>query len=488
MRRRTGFGFKLAVAFAAVAALTAALAAVFLTVTWQRQFTSYVREGLQARADDAATVMGSFYAETGGWDALRFVDLSHVGLVMSGMHIRLLDRQDKLIAETIGLPGGHVAVQTRPTDEELAEMEQGLVAVAPVVVDGVKVGEVRVGSISPGGLLTARDLQFRQASLVGLLIAAVLAVASATVAGVLFARTLTRPVNRVTEVAARLRSGERDARTGMVGTDAVSQLGLTVDEMADAIEADREFERRLTADVAHELRTPLQAIQATVEAMQDGVLPADPERLGVVREETVRLARLTNSILELARLERGNVAFEMRPIDPAAPVRTAVEAHRALIESCDLELVVQVQDGLTIDGDIDRLTQAVGNLLANAARYTPPSGRITVSLTSRADEAVISVADTGIGIAEEDLPRVFARFWRADPARERAKGGVGIGLAVVKEIVERHDGHVAVHSVEGAGSTFTIALPLASGVIPPRWPVERRGVQRRPAGSRASLF
>ena len=196
---------------------------------------------------------------------------------------------------------------------------------------GRQVGTVRVRSIGTAPVLTERDSQFRSGSLVALPVAAVVGGAFASAGGLWYANRLVRPINEITATAQALRSGNADARTGLEGDDEIGFLGRTFDEMADSIEADREMERRLTADVAHELRTPLQAIQATVEAMQDGVLPADEEHLGIVRDETVRLGRLADAILELTRLERGSVPFTIKRIDLAEPVRTAVETHAAAL-------------------------------------------------------------------------------------------------------------------------------------------------------------
>jgi signal transduction histidine kinase len=247
----------------------------------------------------------------------------------------------------------------------------------------------------------------------------------------------------------------------MSGEDAVGGLGRTLDEMAAAIEAEREFERRLTADVAHELRTPLQAIQATVEAMQDGVLPADGEHLGVVRNETVRMGRLADSILELSRLENRSLPFRLAPIDASLPLSRAVEAHRALLESLDLTVVTDIHEGATVSADSDRLTQAFSNLLSNAARYTPEGGTVTVALQAGPKQAVMTVSDTGIGIPEDQREHIFTRFWRSDAARERSRSGFGIGLAVVREIVEQHGGTVSFRSNDpGPGTTFEVRLPL----------------------------
>jgi len=337
---------------------------------------------------------------------------------------------------------------------------QGTIVTSPIMVMSQQVGTVRVWAYGPGAMLTERDMRFKRGSLLGLALAAIVAIIAASVAGRAYSRRLVRPLEAITATAQALKAGDEDARTGMAPDDEIGFLGHVFDEMADSIEADREMERRLTADVAHELRTPLQAIQATVEAMQDGVLPADEEHLGVVRDETVRLARLTNGILELTRLERRAVPFECNRIDLAAPVRAAVDAHEALIETCEITLTSHFAEGIFTCVDSDRMQQAVGNLLSNAARYTPAGGSVDVTVRREAGAGVIEVEDNGIGIAEEDRDNVFARFWRADDARATTMGGLGIGLAVTKEIIERHKGTIDVTAREGGGTRFTIRIPL----------------------------
>ncbi len=449
---------RLAVAFAAVALLTAGLSALILSFVWQQQFDRYVREGLQNTATGAATMLASYYERDGGWTIDAFAQLPRFG-IMAGLGLHVLDDEGYIVYDDSLMGGLAHGMIGRIPAASASPMEP--VVSAPVVVQSEIVGIVRVWPLSPEGLLTETDVRFQKASLAGLATAGLIAVGFASFAGFVFAAGLVRPIDRITEAAEALRAGDQDARTGVWGDDAIGLLGKTFDDMADAIEADREMERRLTADVAHELRTPLQAIQATVEAMQDGVLPADEEQLGVVRDETVRLARLADGILELTRLERGTVPMRHEPVDIAATVRSAVDAHRAFIEVCGLDLRVRLTDGITVMGDADRIVQAVGNLLSNAARYTPAGGHVEVTLSREADGAVIHVSDTGIGIADENIRRVFSRFWREDAARDRATGGLGIGLAIVKEIVERHGGSVGVARRPQGGTIFTLRLPIA---------------------------
>ena len=463
--RRIGIGGQLGLGFASVAAFTALLVALVLAVTWQGLFQSYVQQRVQSSATNFAQVAGSAFHTYGRWDSSGLEWLAETARA-NGLRAQVLDVSGQVLVDSAALETGGPGLPGLPEDESAAATSAAApmaepVVRAPVYVGTVNVGAVRVASLSPGSLLSASDLQFSSASTAGLALAAALAVALATAAGILYSRVFARPINRVTKTADALRAGDLDARTGMGGDDAIGMLGSTLDEMAASIEAEREFERRLTADVAHELRTPLQAIQATVEAMQDGVLPADGEHLGVVRNETVRLGRLADSILELSRLENRSVPIRRDAIDPALPLTRAVESHRALLESLELTMATSIEEGATVNADIDLLTQAFGNLLSNAARYTPEGGTVTVALRIEGRQAVASIKDTGIGIPEDQRDRIFTRFFRSDAARERSRSGFGIGLAVVREIVEQQGGTVGFTANEpGPGTTFEVRLPL----------------------------
>jgi signal transduction histidine kinase len=434
-----------------------------MSVTWQNVFDSYVRERVQANASSFAKMASDAFVTPGSWNSHDLLVLTAIAR-SNRMRAQVIDAHGFVVADSYyltgepPLPGAPGEIQpSSPTTSGLAPMSAPVVT-APVYVGSIQVGTLRLASASPGSLLTDTDLQFRDASFEGLGLAAALAVALATAGGFFYSRVFAHPIERVTRTAAAIRAGELDARTGMSGEDPVGLLGRTLDEMAASIQAEREFERRLTADVAHELRTPLQAIQATVEAIQDGVLPA--ENLGVVRDETVRLGRLAESILELSRLENRSVRFKMAPIDPAVPLTRAVDSHRALFESLELTLVSEVAEGSTVSADLDRLTQAFGNLLSNAARYTPAGGTVTVRLAVEPKQVVVSVRDSGIGIPEEQRDRVFTRFWRSDAARERSRSGFGVGLAMVREIVDQHGGSVSFSSNEPEpGTTFEVRLP-----------------------------
>lgn len=294
-----------------------------------------------------------------------------------------------------------------------------------------------------------------------MLIAAIISVLLAVMVGAYFASDLIAPIQRISKTAQAIKEGDYSARTELRGDDEIGQLCETFDDMADVLERDRELERQLIGDVAHELRTPLMAVQATVEAIQDGVFPADETRLSTISSETQRLSRLVGALLSLNRLENGTVVAKVVPMNLSDCLADLALNHQALIESAELSFDAQIDPEVRIRGDRDLISRAVANLFSNAVRYTPEGGSVTLVVTRDRGDACISVRDTGMGISQEDQSKVFSRFWRADAARNRSSGGLGVGLAMVKEVVDQHHGRVLLESELGVGSTFTIRIPLA---------------------------
>ena len=453
---RFSYTARLMGAFVLTAVMTAAIAASILAVVWENQFQSYTRENMENLATKTANQISKEYRDGGGFTADVYNTVSEVTTLSPDIAVQILDASGNVVYTdaqdentTAGADSTVVSLSPSPTQ----------IASAPITVDGANVGTVRVWAFQSNALLTQNDIQFRSDSYKALLIATIIAVFLAAIVGLLIAKGMLIPVKRITNTAKKVRDGDLKARTEMVGGDEVSQLGETFDEMADSIERDRELERKLTTDVAHELRTPLMGIQATTEAIIDGVFEPDDERLNAINSETMRLKRLVEALLNLSRLESGAEPFNEERIDLVELMHSLVMSHEALLEAAELTLVFEADDSVIVDGDPDMLRQATANLISNAVRYNKPGGTVTLSVHARGDMAAIAVSDTGIGIAEEDQERVFSRFWRADAGRNRASGGLGVGLAVVKELVDYHNGRIEVESEVGVGTTFTILIP-----------------------------
>ncbi len=245
-------------------------------------------------------------------------------------------------------------------------------------------------------------------------------------------------------------------RTG----DEIGRLGRAFNTMADALDQAETLRRHMVADIAHELRTPLSLVQGSLEAILDGMYELNLENVDSVHEETLVLTRLVNDLRDLALAEAGQLRLEEEDVDMTDLITRSAERFRAQAAEQEVSLATDLPTDLpTIRGDRQRISQVLINLLSNALRYTPAGGQVVVAAKLESAKLLISVADTGKGIASEDLPYVFERFYRADKSRARTSGGSGLGLAISRQIVKAHGGRIWAESQVGLGSTFTFTLP-----------------------------
>jgi signal transduction histidine kinase len=244
--------------------------------------------------------------------------------------------------------------------------------------------------------------------------------------------------------------------------DEVGQLAQAFNRMSDELEHVERSRRDLVANVSHELKTPIAAIRAHLENLLDGVERPDPATLQVMLEQSDRLTRLVDQLLDLSELESGDVPLRREPFELGPVVSQVLSEIEVAGGTGGVELRDELAAGLPpVDADAERIHQVLFNLVDNAVRFTPPGGAVTVR-AERHDAAVrIEVVDTGVGIAPEHLPRLFERFYRVDQARSRGAGGTGIGLAIARSVVEAHGGQLRAESELGRGSTFTFELPAA---------------------------
>ena len=297
-----------------------------------------------------------------------------------------------------------------------------------------------------------------------------LAALAAVALGLLFARQIAGPVRSLTTAARRLGAGDLDQRVPVHGRrNELGELAEAFNSMAEAVGRQEMLRRQMAADIAHELRTPLAVIQANLEAMLDGVRPLSAEEVADVHRETRLLSRLVTDLRDISLAETGQLPLRKELTDLSALVRTSVARFSSQAEEKGVRLDVEAADGeLSADVDPDRIAQVLGNLLDNALRHAPAGGEVVVRLQpgTQRDEVRVTVRDTGSGIPEEHLPNIFERFYRADRARTRTDGGSGIGLAVVRQLIEAHGGRVWAESQPGKGATFGFVLPTAKPDAP----------------------
>jgi len=292
------------------------------------------------------------------------------------------------------------------------------------------------------------------------LIAAVVSSISVCVVSFLISLMIRHPLERMESVVRRFAAGELDVRMPTSKIPEINRLGVSFNHMAVSLQDIEQRRQELTSDLAHELRTPVTVIHGYLEMLDDSVTELTPEINRQLLQETGRLQRLINNLLELSKVEAGYLPLNLQSCPPQPLLEEVL--HIFAIESrkvnCDLNLKLSANLP-SIYADPDRFKQILINLVSNAITYSP-DGSVTIWVSADVAHLWIDIIDTGIGIAPDDVPRVFDRFWRADRSRNLKTGGSGIGLAIVERLVELQGGMIEVKSELGRGSTFRFSMPL----------------------------
>ncbi|MER5663764.1 sensor histidine kinase [Streptomyces mirabilis] len=352
--------------------------------------------------------------------------------------------------------GGHPTAMEAKGNECLAEArrEQLDPDVAPVAELFLGTGDSALPHFDMSNANKAKIV-----GVTGLVLALTVAVTA------LVATRLVRPLRALTQAAQQ--PLEQHVRVPVTTRDETGILAVAFNELTERRERMEAQRKAMVSDIAHELRTPLTNIRGWLEVTRDGIVDPDPELLASLHEEAVLLQRVIDDLQDLAAADAGTLALHCEPVRAEELLAQVAAAHRVGAEAAGIGLRTGT-DGTSaptgsgtawIDADPVRMRQALGNLVSNAIRHTPDGGTITLSAREEEDQVVLAVADTGSGIATEDLPSVFDRFWRAEKSRSRRTGGSGLGLSIVRQLVAAHGGTVAVASELGAGSVFTLRLP-----------------------------
>ncbi|WIY06599.1 HAMP domain-containing sensor histidine kinase [Amycolatopsis mongoliensis] len=447
--------WRLLLAFVLVALSSVLVLTAAALLGTDRGLAAAERADRQQAAEQVAAAAGAAYAEAGSWAGAR---LDAATALAAGAGARLVVRDAggaPVTGRGHGMPG-----MGNPMAGALGA---GRVD-APVVVAGVTVGSVQL-AFGTSTASAAKDVAWGWIAL-----AAAVALLLAATASWFVSRRIAAPLVRLTTTAKHIAAGDRSARARLRAPGELGELAEAFDHMADQVTRADRARRNLTADVAHELRTPLATLQAGLEELRDGLEPPDVERLTSLHDQALRLGRVVQDLADLTAAEDAAISLHLADLDLGSLAGEVVTAHSARLRAAGLDVRTELTGPIPVRADPDRLHQAVGNLLGNAARYARPGDSVTVRTHSAGGTPTIEVSDTGPGIPADELPHVFERLWRGRAGTSVA--GAGIGLAVVREIVTAHGGTVTATSGPGGGSTFTITLPPGSG-------------QERVAGSRA---
>ena len=321
----------------------------------------------------------------------------------------------------------------------------------------------RFGNGQGSGMMADLFLGFRAGVFEALAWAAGAAVVVAVLISLFFSRRILRPLQGMMQASQRIADGHYDERVTTEDVDELGQLATRFNQMAEKLEQVEAMRRQLIGDVSHELRTPLTAIKGSMEGLMDGILPATDETFQQIHQEADRLNRLVDDLQELSRVEAGAYEMDLRPTQIAPLMETLAKRFHQQFEAKRVKLNLSLPADLPpVLADEHRILQVMTNLTGNALQYTPEGGMVTVSAVRKNGSVLISVRDTGAGIAPEHLSHLFDRFYRVDKSRSRAAGGgSGIGLTIAKFLIEAHRGVINVESEGiGKGSVFSFTLPV----------------------------
>jgi signal transduction histidine kinase len=444
---------KLILAFLAVVLVAVALVAVIASQTTAKEFTNFIFDQYE---EGFISQLEEYYRSHGDWAGVD-AEVSFPGRITLEGHIPApRERGGITITDETGrvvIAGPGYQIGDTVSHAEFADAD-------PIAVGGQTVGwilsmrmEFRRGPSE--ALFLDRINQTLIFSAIGALFVALFL-------GIFLARTLTRPLRELTAATRAVAEGDLGLTVPVRSRDELGELTSSFNRMSEELDRSTSIRRQMTADIAHELRTPISIILGHADAVHDRVLSPTEETFDIIRDEACRLERMVEDLRTLSRADAGELTLTRRPISPNTLLEEAAAAYHPLALERGINVCsVLASDLPDVYVDPDRMAQVLGNLLSNALRYTARGGNVTLTASLLEHDVEIRIQDTGPGIGTEDIQHVFDRFYRGDKSRQRDSGGSGLGLAIAKSIVENHGGRIWAESSDDSGTTFCITLPIS---------------------------
>ncbi len=448
--KSTSIRTKFILAFVAVGLVAIALVGVFTSFVSNQQFESLVQDRM---ITDLSKIVISYYETYGTVLGIEnyFTSNSVAIFTDNAKPVRVdiilaLPNQRILLGNEKYPPGTELSNSVIRNADEIIYEEK---VIAYILIE------------DPPFLPNSEETRYIERTNRALVYASLIAIGLAVILGLIFTQTLLKPLSSLNDAMNRMKRGELEQ---VVHNESKDELGEVIEgfnQMSSALAASNARRDQMTADIAHELRSPLTVINGYLEAMQDGSLAPTPARLGIIQQEVSQLNRLVTDLRTLALADAGQLEINKAEIDLQTLFHHLSNAHALQAKSKNIELSFEKSQSLDkIFADEGRILQVLSNLITNAIRHTNEDGKITVSGELLNNEAMIQVSDSGEGIPESELDYLFNRFYRVDPSRQSTSGESGLGLSIVKALVEAHGGRVSVQSEVGIGTTFTFTLPI----------------------------
>ena len=438
---------KMVLAFLGIGLISIAL--IVLLIRWNTN-TEFSRFVTNRRGEELIETLQSYYRANGSWQGIREV-MSGTAQAPENGPIRdpfftLANENGHVISPG---PGFRFGEQVPPAD-----LARGL----SIEVDGEIVGTLVLGRIP--FQRNPREEEFIQRTNLMLAYSAVGASIVALLIGIFLSRTLTRPIRELTEATQAVAGGNLGSQVSVRSKDEMGELAASFNKMSADLEHSTNARKQMTADIAHELRTPLSLIIGHAEAVHDGVLPPSRENFEIIREEALRLEHLVDDLRTLSLADAGELSINLQVMSPQKLLSDLQATYQHIAGQNNVKISLDTASEIPmLNIDPGRMTQVLTNILDNALRHTPAGGQINLAAKSVQDGVELSIQDSGPGIQSGDVNYIFERFYRADKSRTRDDGGSGLGLAIAKSIVQAHGGQIWAESASGQGLTVNIKLP-----------------------------
>ncbi len=453
---------KLSISYVAVALICIILISIFTTLFVYKHFEEYVKQNTEQKNREIVTTLSGQYMGNGKWNT-KVIETIGVSSMENGIILKVKDINGNIIwdakTHNNGMCQRIIEHMSNNASRIPGRGKSGYTEVPYTINYNLnKVGTVEIGTYGDN-YLNEHDIAFIN-DLYNLLWAVgIFSLILSLLFGTVMSKRLVSPIARVINTTKAISKGfYSDRIKEKSNTREINQLTVTINDLAENMEKQEILRKRLTGDVAHELRTPLATLQSHLEAMMDGIWPADSERLKSCHEEIVRISKMVGDLEKLARYESENFVLNMDTFDITELAKRQIHNFENEFLSKGLELKLTGAD-CRVYADKDKMSQVLVNLLSNALKYTPEGGMVVINIQYNDVNTEISVTDNGPGIPGEDLPYIFERFYRADKSRNKLTGGSGIGLTICKSIVLAHGGSIYVQSNIGKGTKFTFTIP-----------------------------
>jgi two-component system sensor histidine kinase BaeS len=458
---------RLSLSYILVALIGVALIGALANFLLEQQFRKYIRENQERVNLRTVAAISRQYSVIGQWGNMA-IDQIGMSALEQGLILRIQDNTNRVIWDAMlhnnGMCRQMIVHMARNMQSRYPNFKGGYTERSYNLMHNFKkVGSVRIGYYGPF-FFTDNDLAFINTLNRLLFGVAVLALIMALIVGAVTAKRISSPIAQVIGAAQLIADGDYEVKSHPPSNiREINQLNAAIIELAATLKKQEMLRKQLTADVAHELRTPLATLQSYLEAMIDGIWDPDRQRLKGCHEEIMRISRMVQDLEKLSKFESGQLVLNQSEFDLMELIRQLMLGFETEARSKEIRLTFG-DTPVLIRADRDKISQVLINLVANSLKFTPVGGEVGLAVDEQADQVKITVKDNGCGIAAEDLPYIFERFYRADKARVRAlrnriTGGSGIGLTITKAIVEAHGGTIGVSSKLGGGAEFVVSLP-----------------------------